>query len=89
MIPSHILRAVSQILKPPVSGRSNDQTYVAPSYALPRTASRKRKQMEPGIKDELHKKNQDGADQITTAESEMTVRAACAARHVAPAPHSP
>lgn len=41
--------------------------------------------MEPGTKDELLKKNQDGADQITTAESEMTVRAACAVLHVAPA----
>ena len=41
--------------------------------------------MVPGIKDELLKKNQDGADQITTAESEMTVRAACAVLHVAPA----
>ena len=35
------------------------------------------------------KNNQDDADQITTTDSEMTVRAVCSVLHVAPALHSP
>ena len=60
---------------------------MAPSYAIPRMASRKWKQIKLGIKDELYKNNQDDADWIIMTNSEMTVRAVCSVLHVASTPH--